>query len=191
MVGLALVGLLGCPGGDDGGGETGAMMMSTGPEATSTGPLDITTSGFGSSEGSTGPGSTSEADSSSSGVAVDSSSSGGGPVCDPPVVGEWNACIDEGGDIDNTLCNWVGNPDGTGFLTCLSASELEGANVCIIRGCEDTCDCFDPPATGTAEVVCAEILAGGEMGCGLDCSRGQTCPDGMECAGGLCFWPPA
>jgi hypothetical protein len=189
---LALVGLSGCPGGDDGGGETGAVMMSTGPAASSTGPVDITTSGIGSSEGSSGPASTSEAvDSSSSGAAVDSSSSGGGPVCEPPVVGEWNSCIAEDGDIDNTLCNWIGNPDGVGFLTCLSASELEGANVCIIRGCEDTCDCFEPPATGTAEVVCAAILADGEMGCGLDCSRGQTCPDGMECAGGLCFWPPA
>jgi hypothetical protein len=188
---VALAGLWGCPGSDDGEDETGSMMVSTGPASTSTGPEGTTTSGVGTTEGSSGPGSTSAVDSSSSGAVVDSSSSDGGPVCDPPVVGEWNACIGEDGTIDNTLCNWVGDPDGTGFLTCLSASELEGANVCIIRGCEDTCDCFDTPATGTAEVVCAAILAKGEMGCGLDCSRGQICPDGMECAGGLCFWPPS
>jgi hypothetical protein len=109
------------------------------------------------------------------------------------VVGEWNSCIGEDGEIDNTLCNWIGDPDGTGFLTCLSSppKELDGGNVCTIRGCRDTCDCFDQPATGTAQVVCAEILSNGETACGLDCSSGETCPDGMECASGLCFWPPA
>ncbi len=183
---VVLAGLLGCPG-DDGSGETGSV-SSTGTMATSTG-LANTSTGVGEESGSSGPGSTSAVEGSSS-SAVDGSSSGG-PACDPPVVGEWNSCMDENGQIDNTQCNWIGNSDGTGFLTCLSASELEGGNVCIIRGCEDTCDCFNPPTTGTAEVVCAAILADGETACGLDCSSGQTCPDGMECAGGLCFWPPA
>jgi len=190
---VVVLGLGGCPS-DDGGDETtGMMVTSTGPAATSTGP-EGTSTGMAESTGSTGPASTTDAESSSSG-AVDgsSSSNGGGMACEPPVVGEWNACVDENGDIDNTLCNWMGNPDGTGFLTCLSAPKMDlaGGNVCTIRDCVDACDCFDPPATGTAPVVCAEILAGGGTACGLDCSEGQTCPDGMECASGLCFWPPA
>jgi len=144
-----------------------------------------------SSAGTTSEGgSTSAADSDSSSGGGDSSS-GGGPLCDPPVVGEWNACIDRTGGIDNLLCNWMGHPDGTGFLTCLSSSEIKGGNICTIRDCVDACDCFDAPATGNAVVVCAPILAEGENACGLDCSGGETCPDGMECGGGLCFWPPA
>lgn len=190
---LALVGLLGCPGGDDGTAETtGISPTTTGTPPTTT--FIETSTGMMEDSGSSGPASTSGPASSSSGAVADSSSSsGGGPLCEPPVVGEWNACIDETGDIDNTLCNWMGHPDGTGFLTCLSAPpmELDGGNICTIRDCRDTCDCFDPPATGTAEVICAPILADGALACGLDCSSGQTCPDGMQCASGLCFWPPA
>jgi hypothetical protein len=191
---LGLAGLMGCPGGDDGTGETtgiGTTTMSPPPTTT----FIETSTGMVEDSGSSGPASTSAAESSSSSGAVveGSSSSGGGPMCEPPVVGEWNSCIDENGDIDNTLCNWIGDPDGTGFLTCLSAPpmELDGGNVCTIMGCRDTCDCFDPPATGTAVVVCAEILEDGGTACGLDCSNGETCPDGMQCASGLCFWPPA
>lgn len=192
---LALAGQLGCPGGDDGTGEsTGVGTTTTGTPPTTT--FIETSTGAVEGSGSSGPASSSSgAAESSSGAVVDGSSSsgGGGPVCDPPVVGEWNSCVDASGDIDNTLCNWLGNPDGTGFLTCLSAPPmaLDGGNICTIRDCVDTCDCFDPPATGTAVVVCAEILADGSTACGLDCSAGQTCPDGMECASGLCFWPPA
>lgn len=187
---VMLAGVLGCPS-DDGGGETGSV-ASTGAMSTSTGATDSTI-GMVEGSGSSGSESTSAAGSSSSGAAVDSSSSGGAPLCEPPVVGEWNSCIDEMGDIDNTLCNWVGNSEATGFLTCLSAppDALDGGNLCVIRGCRDTCDCFDPPTTGTAQVVCAPILANDETACGLDCSSGETCPDGMECASGLCFWPPA
>lgn len=190
---LVLAGLSGCPGDDDGTAETTGPMASTGPAGSSTGAESTSNGMVEGSGSSSGLASTGPAESSSSGAAVDSSSSGGGAVCDPPVVGEWNSCIDDSGEIDNTLCNWIGDPDGTGFLTCLSAppKALEGGNVCTIRGCRDTCDCFEQPATGTAEVVCAEILSNGETACGLDCSRGQTCPDGMECASGLCFWPPA
>lgn len=190
------VGLAGCPGADDT-GEATSLGSSTGPAPTTT--FIETSTGMGEGSGSSGPAASSSssgapAESSSSGAPADgSSSSGGGMVCDPPVVGEWNACMDASGDIDNTLCNWVGDPDGTGFLTCLSAPpmDLDGGNICTIRDCRDTCDCFDPPATGTAEVVCAAILGDGGTACGLDCSSGQTCPDGMECASGLCFWPPA
>lgn len=181
---LALTLLLACPG-DDGTGDDGPLPgTSTGNGTTTTTDPSTTSGSTGNAEStSTGPG-----EGSSSGMA---DSSSGGPACDPPVVGEWNACIGPDGMQDNLLCNYMGNPDGTGFLTCLTSSEIEGGNICTIRDCEDACDCFDPPATGTAEVVCSPILADGANACGLDCSAGQTCPDGMECGGGLCFWPPA
>lgn len=114
----------------------------------------------------------------------------GGNQCDPIVQGEWNACVGKDGNTDNTLCNWVGMGGATGFIGCLNSSEMDGSNVCFISGCKDACDCFAPPTTGTAEVVCAAILADGGTGCGLDCSAGKTCPDGMECkANDICFWP--
>jgi hypothetical protein len=112
-------------------------------------------------------------------------------MCDPVIPGEWNACIDMDGNIDTTLCEWMGMGGQTGFIGCLTSSEMKGANSCFISGCRDVCDCFAPPSTGTAEVICDAILEGGDMGCGLDCSGGQTCPDGMDCIGTLCFWPPA
>ncbi|MCX4240385.1 hypothetical protein [Paraliomyxa miuraensis] len=197
LIGMALatLGLAGCPG-DDATMDTGVITTTTDGTTTTTGPnvttFDPTTGGpFTMPDDSSSTTSTG-ADETSSGGASESSS-GGGPACEPPVVGEWNACIDDMGDIDNTLCNWLGNPDGTGFLTCITAppATLDGGNFCSIRGCRDTCDCFDPPTTGTAPVICETILAGGETACGLDCSAGQTCPDGMECASGLCFWPSA
>ncbi len=115
----------------------------------------------------------------------------GGNQCDPIVPGEWNSCVDADGNTDNTLCNWMGSGSATGFIGCLNSAGMDGANVCFISGCEDVCDCFAPPATGTATVICSEILADGGTGCALDCSGGATCPDGMICSDNLCFWPPA
>ncbi len=65
-----------------------------------------------------------------------------------------------------------------------------GYSVCT-SPCMDDTDC-PVPATGDATVVCA-----GPVGdqCLLDCSGGETCPDGMDCvdvAGGMfvrCLWP--
>ena len=51
------------------------------------------------------------------------------------------------------------------------------------------CDCFAPPATGDAVVTCAAVLQGGGTACVLSCGGGETCPDGMECLSGTCFWP--
>lgn len=115
----------------------------------------------------------------------------GGNQCDPIIPGEWNSCVGPNGNTDNTLCNWVGSGEATGFIGCLNSAGMDGANVCFISGCEDACDCFAPPVTGTATVVCSEILADGGTGCGLDCSDGKICPDGMICSENLCFWPPA
>jgi hypothetical protein len=93
------------------------------------------------------------------------------------------------GQVDNTLCNWMGISGATGFIGCLNSSSNDGANVCMISGCEDECDCFAPPATGTAPVECADVLDGGGFACVLTCANGETCPDTMECFDGLCFHP--
>lgn len=202
FLGLVLSCSWGC--GDDGDGESGADSADMGADATGVGTTDEGGEPTGS-EGTTA-GADSDAEDSASASAGDtttdtaadtagtdaSSDSTGDPnACDPVVPGEWNACVDADGNIDNTLCNWMGTGGSTGFLSCLSASSNPDANVCFIRDCEDACDCFAPPPTGNAPVVCAEILADNGRGCALDCSEGQQCPDGMECLDGLCFHPPA
>jgi hypothetical protein len=188
---LTCISITAC-GGDDGGSGTNPTTTDPTTTAMTAGSSSTTDVGTGSSSG--GAETSSGGAETSSGSAADSSSGGGttGAACDPPVVGEWNACRDEMGTIDNTLCNWMGTGESVGTISCLSASSNADANVCFIRGCVDACDCFDAPATGTAEVVCAPILANDEMGCALDCSDGKLCPDGMECLDNLCFWvPPA
>lgn len=164
-----------------------------------------TTDNATTSEGATTTGDPTGAESSTSGVegssssggAAEGSSSGGSEstgnpnACDPQVPGEWNACIDESGAPDNTLCNWMGLSGPSGFIGCLTSSQTEGANVCMISGCEDECDCFAAPETGNAVVECAEVLKGGGRACVLNCSNGEACPDGMSCEGGLCFHLPA
>lgn len=62
---------------------------------------------------------------------------------------------------------------------------------CSLAGCASTTDCPAPPATGNAPATCADLGNGNT--CHLDCSMGQTCPDGMVCTGvgmGMaCLWP--
>ena len=201
---------LACPSDDD---DDGADTQTSDPSSSTTAPSE---SSSGPAESSTGAESSSGAAESSSGAAESSSGAlcpidaecqddaqcpGGGMCldciciggnqCDPIVVGEWNACVGKDGNTDNTLCNYMGTGGSNGFIGCLSSSSVEGSNVCFISDCVDACDCFAPPATGTAEPVCAAILEGGGMGCALDCSAGKTCPDGMECQTDICFWPAA
>lgn len=148
-----------------------------------------TTSGSssGSAESSTSSGAEG---SSTSGVAQGSSSTGNANACDPPVVGEYNSCVDENGGTDNTQCNYLGSGASVGTLGCLNGP-TEGSNVCMIRDCVEDCDCFSAPATGDAPSVCRETLKGGGTACVLACDEGQTCPDEMTCDGGLCFHIPA
>jgi hypothetical protein len=185
MVGFAVVaGLcLGGCNGDDGSSDTTTTTTPTTSTTTTSTDTSTTTSGTSSDASTTA--------STSDGSSETTMSATTGPTCDPPVVGDWNACIGDAGTPDTSLCNWMGTGQSVGFIGCLTSSSLEGGNVCFIEGCEDACDCFNPPTSGTAEVICADILEGGGMGCALDCSSGQTCPDGMECAGNICFWPPA
>jgi hypothetical protein len=210
---IALAGsltLLACPSGDDDNTSTSvsttiASTTTTGPSESSSGPGETST---GVAESSSGPMESSGVADSSTGEACpadaecmdDSMCPGGGMCvgclcvggnqCDPIVKGEWNACVDENGQTDNTLCNWMGMGGAQGFIGCLNSSQMDGSNVCFISDCVDACDCFAPPTTGTAEVVCKMmLLADGGSGCALDCSMGKTCPDGMECQNDICFWP--
>lgn len=183
----------GCAG-DDGNGDDGSTPTS-GAASSSTGGGGTTAAAEESTAAASeeGPGSsTGSAESTDEGV-VDGSdgSSSTGPVntCDPVVPGEWNACVVDGG-VDNTLCNWMGQPGTNGFISCLNAPKNAG-NTCIIEGCRDACDCFGPAPTGNAEVVCAETIKGGGTACVLSCANGETCPDAMECIGGTCFHPSA
>ncbi len=128
--------------------------------------------------------------SSSTGVAEGSSSTGNPNACDPPVIGEYNACVDENGGTDNTQCNYMGTGASVGTVGCLNGP-TEGSNVCMIRDCVDDCDCFNAPPSGDAPSVCRETLKGGGTACVLACDAGQTCPDGMTCDGGICFHIPA
>ncbi len=172
------------------GGSSGAASSSTTDPSTSGG--SSTSDGTTTSASSTSAGDTSSggADTSSSGGAEESST-GNPNACEPVIPGEWNSCVDENGGTDNTLCNWMGTGGAVGFIGCLTSSTTKGANVCMISDCEDACDCFAPPATGDAVVECAEVLEGGGRACVLNCSNGESCPDGMSCEGGLCFHPPA
>ncbi|MCX4247369.1 hypothetical protein [Paraliomyxa miuraensis] len=117
-------------------------------------------------DGSSGPGSTTDPDTSGS-----SSSSGGENPLYPP-------CVLDGG------------PECTKpYEECYDSAAPE-FTVCTIP-CDEDSDCPEP-STGNAEVVCA---GQGNDQCLLDCSGGATCPDGMECQqvgpGGMfnrCLW---
>ena len=117
----------------------------------------------------------------------DSSTSGLPNLCETNAIGEWNACK-KGPLIDNSKCNWEDDGVSAGEITCISPSS-GGGNVCSIEQCEDACDCFAQPLTGTAPVVCAPVLNDNVKGCVLDCGSDQICPDGMECFSGYCYWP--
>jgi hypothetical protein len=58
------------------------------------------------------------------------------------------------------------------------------------RACDDVCDCWAAPASGDAPVTCRPLVEGDDGTCVLDCSGGQTCPDGMSCldALGICVF---
>lgn len=106
--------------------------------------------------------------------------------CDGRPGGEWNACKKDG-NTENSLCHWVMGA-GEGSVSCLVPAS-GGYNACGINLCADDCDCFAPPATGTAIVKCKEVFADGGKACVLYCLNGQICPDGMECVSGTCYWP--
>jgi len=191
ILSLALALSLACTAGDD--VDTGASSTTTATTTTSSSTTATSTSGVettttddstaGTTAGTTDPGTT---DPGTTDPGTTTS-----PACDPPVVGGYNDCSPEIGKIDNKLCMWIGSGASVGIVSCLSSAELADAVTCTIIGCEDDCDCFDPPATGTALSTCRPMATSkGESACLLDCSAGKTCPDGMQCSNDTCFWAP-
>jgi hypothetical protein len=63
--------------------------------------------------------------------------------------------------------------------------------VCAQQGCAVAADCtLVAPAGGTAPVACGDPGGVGANVCYLDCSAGQTCPNGMSCSDNtVCAWP--
>lgn len=151
--------------------------------------------GGGSADGS-GTSASSGAPTEASGASTSGATTAGaeestaGPIADECASrpgGGWNACKADG-QTDNDLCGFTAASGGSGKVTCLTPTS--GAyNSCGVFDCVDDCDCYAPPSTGTAFPVCKEVFANGGKGCVLWCVNGQTCPDGMACVSGTCYWP--
>lgn len=77
----------------------------------------------------------------------------------------------DGGVVPYASCNDQDCPRG--WDECIDPQNVSWCS----HYCDTPDDC-EAPLTGDAEVVCA-----GPSGnsCALDCSNGQTCPDGMSC----------
>jgi hypothetical protein len=161
----------------------GDAMDTTGSSGSpmTTEPLEDASTG----SSSTGQTVATESSSTSTGDASEGESSGT-TACDPIVPGGFNECLN-GTVPDATLCNWNGTSESVGYVGCLQTAYVEGS-VCMIQGCVDACDCFAPPATGTASVECLEGIIANDTACVLYCFDGQVCPDGMVCAGDICAW---
>src|SRR5688572_19220815 len=56
-------------------------------------------------------------------------------------------------------------------------------------GCMDVSQFPTPPGPGSTVRPCAQIVYGSDNACYLDCSSGETCPDGMVWFGEVaCAW---
>lgn len=105
--------------------------------------------------------------------------------------------------LDVICFNGEPPPPATGYADCVNNDGCPNANEgCITDAdppnlgfCTSSCttvdDCNPSPETGDAPAVCMD-LTGDDMGeCYLDCSDGQTCPDGMVCGlDSFCAWEP-
>ncbi len=113
-------------------------------------------------------------------VPVDDSTTGP-PACND-VPGNYGDCLGPGNAVDTSGCGGANN--------CITAGNPVIAGVCSVTPCTDTCDCPSAPAGGNAPVACDAITGGAANFCFLDCSAGQSCPNGMTCFGDLaCVWP--
>ncbi|MCA9709360.1 MAG: hypothetical protein KDK70_26195 [Myxococcales bacterium] len=75
--------------------------------------------------------------------------------------------------------------------TAMELCASDGTNsVCLGSGCATAMDCPAAPGTGNAPVVCQDVTADGSNDCYLDCTMGETCPNGMTCElGFICLRP--
>jgi len=161
-------------GGDDGGTPTGADgNTSTGDGGdTPTGDDGNTPTGDGGNTTAGDGGNTTTGD------------DGNTPTGDGGYTGPYSDCENnECDDPSETQC-LVDVPDNPTFI------------VCSMPGCSTVNDCPAAPPTGDAPVACADIINDpATLFCVIDCSGGQTCPDGMFCHQSLpipmdlCGWP--
>ena len=103
------------------------------------------------------------------------------------------------------VCAWSAEAGGTPYGDCMNAEVEEACGVtqhcvlddqmaptygvCAEMGCMDVSQCPSPPGSGNAVLTCAPIVYGSDNACYLDCSEGETCPDGMVCFGEVaCAW---
>lgn len=137
-------------------GSTGAGSTDTGPESSS-------------DEGSSG---TSSGTGTDTGADTGDSGSTDGPA---PPSGDWVDCY-AGEDCNSVDATCLQVPQSTGY-SCIFAPDP-------VAGCVDASDCPAAPATGNAPVTCGSLdFDPSQDECFLDCSAGQTCPDGQECLG--------
>jgi hypothetical protein len=96
---------------------------------------------------------------------------------------------DGDGDTECMPPGMFGDCANGGLAACMAGSSAQcvqddpntpSIGVCG-SACADVCDCWAPPADGTAPVACQSLAPGDDGTCVLDCSAGQTCPAGMSC----------
>lgn len=103
--------------------------------------------------------------------------------CSP--AGEYAQC-DPG---STAACMAGGGPD-----QCIVDDTSDPSIAVCGRPCTDVCECWAAPGSGDAPVACVSLAPGDDGTCILDCSGGQSCPDGMLCnelptGAQLCVFP--
>lgn len=111
------------------------------------------------------------------GAAASTGSSGeaggeGGGTCEIPESGGYADCV-------NASASACENEEAGCLVNSLSDPSW---GVCFLD-CQEDCDCWDAPDTGTAVPRCAAALSMGGRACILDCADDRSCPDGMRCLG--------
>jgi hypothetical protein len=103
-------------------------------------------------------------------------------------------CVAPAGVYGNCIAGGEAACQAEGQTLCPTDNlDNPSLGVCAKR-CDDVCDCWAAPGTGDAGVACVSLVEGDpNKTCVLDCSGGETCPDGMECLDSLsiCVWPGA
>lgn len=134
-------------------------------DTTTTDAPETTTSGDSTTGGSSSEGSS-------------GSSSGGSTTGDPPAMEGYGDCANNDEAVA-CLADEICIGDGTGNAVCLE------------QDCADAGDCA-VPATGDSIATCLDVTGDGTNDCYLDCSMGETCPDGMICVlDFVCIWEQA
>ena len=91
--------------------------------------------------------------------------------------GNYEPCLNEMGGADVSLCE-----EGS---ICVQDADPPSITVCTAQGCEEACDCPEPPDSGDATVTCADVTDDMVNDCYLSCEMDETCPAGMACFGGF------